>query len=205
MPKRPCPTHKPLRILLGHLAPSTGVEAGDVLPVRHHLRALHLHRRQRQPYEELPNVYWQRRTFQVFSCPTIFYDFFSALTFRISMPPLARLGLSSRDHFGARSEQCTTWPPGTCSSQSRSSIGPSSSLEEGRSWCQVIIENGHCIVCYLYATSHQIKKASLRRRENEEKKATTSPHRSHSLLGSLRWSTKQITLIITLISFHQVL
>ena len=76
MPKRPCPTHKPLRILLGHLAPSTGVEAGDVLPVRHHLRALHLHRRQRQPYEELPNVYWQRRTFQVFSCPTIFYDFF---------------------------------------------------------------------------------------------------------------------------------
>ena len=76
MPKRPCPTHKPLRILLGHVAPSTGVEAGDVLPVRHHLRALHLHRRQRRPYEELPNVYWQRRTFQVFSYATIFYDFF---------------------------------------------------------------------------------------------------------------------------------
>ena len=38
------------RILLGHVAPSTGVEAGDVLPVRHHLRALHLHRRQRRPY-----------------------------------------------------------------------------------------------------------------------------------------------------------
>lgn len=39
-----------LRILLGYVAPSTGVEAGDVLPVRHHLRALHLHRRQRRPY-----------------------------------------------------------------------------------------------------------------------------------------------------------
>ena len=39
-----------LRILSGHVAPSTGVEAGDVLPVRHHLRALHLHRRQRRPY-----------------------------------------------------------------------------------------------------------------------------------------------------------
>ena len=26
---------------------------------------------------------------------------------------------------------------------------------KGRSWCQVIIENGHCIVCNLYATSHQ--------------------------------------------------
>ena len=65
------------------------------------------------------------------------------------MPPLARLGLSSRDHFGARSEQCTTWPPGTCSSQSRSSIEPSSSSEGGRSWCQVIIENGHCNVCIM--------------------------------------------------------
>ena len=131
--------------------------------------------------------------FRCFPAQQFFMIFFSGLTFRISMPPLARLGLSSRAHFGARSEQCTTWPPGTCSSQSRSSIGPSSSLEEGRSWCQVIIENGHCIVCYLYATSHQIKKASLRRREKEEKKATTSPHRSHLLLGSLRCSTKQIT------------
>ena len=93
--------------------------------------------------------------FRCFPAQQFFMIFFSGLTFRISMPPLARLGLSSRAHFGARSEQCTTWPPGTCSSQSRSSIGPSSSLEEGRSWCQVIIENGHCIVCNLNVTSHQ--------------------------------------------------
>ena len=99
--------------------------------------------------------------FRCFPAQQFFMIFFSGLTFRISMPPLARLGLSSRAHFGARSEQCTTWPPGTCSSQSRSSIGPSSSSGGGRSWCQVIVENGyckgnaHCIVCNLYATSHQ--------------------------------------------------
>ena len=127
--------------------------------------------------------------FRCFPAQQFFMIFFSGLTFRISMPPLARLGLSSRAHFGARSEQCTTWPPGTCSSQSRSSIGPSSSLEEGRSWCQVIIENWHCIVCYLYATSHQ----QLGISETERKRRKES-----------NYFTTQITFIAWLLEvFHK--
>ena len=46
--------------------------------------------------------------FRSFPTQQFFMIFFSGMTFRISMPLLARLGLSSRDHFGARLEQCTT-------------------------------------------------------------------------------------------------
>ena len=78
---------------------------------------------------------------ELFRCfPTqTFAMVFPGMMWRISTQSLARLGLGSRDHFGAPSEQCTTWPPGTCSFPSRSSIEPSSSLGGGRSWHQVII------------------------------------------------------------------
>ena len=80
-----------------------------------------------------------KRSFSGVFLPKTLQWFFPGMMWRISTQPLARLGLGSRDHFGAPSEQCTTWPPGICSFPSRSSIGPSSSLGGGRSWHQVII------------------------------------------------------------------
>ena len=111
-----------------------------------------------------------KRSFSGVFLPKPLQWFLPGMMWLISTQPLARLGLGSRDHFGAPSEQCTTWPLGTCSFPSRSFIGPSSSLGGGRSWHQVILRifYSKLNVCSLCASSHQLGISETERRRRKE-------------------------------------